>query len=48
MLVSDYFVAHGHTVKHIVEADKEPKVHALTKEARVVNGQLLYRGDRLF
>lgn len=48
MLVSDYFVAHGHTVKHIIEADKEPKEHALTKEARMVDGRLLYRGDRLF
>jgi uncharacterized protein (DUF488 family) len=48
MLVSDYFVANGHTVKHIIEADKEPKEHALTKEARVIEGKLLYRGDRLF
>jgi uncharacterized protein (DUF488 family) len=48
MLVSDYFVAHGNTVKHIVEADKGPKEHTLTKEARVIDGRLLYRGDRLF
>jgi uncharacterized protein (DUF488 family) len=48
MLVSDYFVAHGNTVKHIIEADKEPKEHALTKEARLIDGRLLYRGDRLF
>jgi uncharacterized protein (DUF488 family) len=48
MLVSDYFVAHGNTVKHIIEADKEPKPHALTKEARLIDGRLLYRGDRLF
>ena len=48
MLVSDHFVASGHTVKHIIEADKEPKEHALTKEARVIDGRLLYRGDRLF
>jgi uncharacterized protein (DUF488 family) len=48
MLVSDYFVAHGKAVQHILEADKQPKEHALTKEARVVDGQLLYRGDRLF
>lgn len=47
MLVSDYFVAHGHRVLHIVD-EKPPKEHALTKEARVVEGQLLYRGDRLF
>jgi uncharacterized protein (DUF488 family) len=48
MLVSDYFVAHGHTVRHILEADKEAKPHTLTKEARVIDGRLLYRGDRLF
>jgi uncharacterized protein (DUF488 family) len=48
MLVSDYFVAHGNTVRHIIEADKEPKAHTLTKEARVIDGRLLYRGDRLF
>jgi uncharacterized protein (DUF488 family) len=48
MLVSDYFVAQGHTVRHIIEADKEPKEHSLTKEARIVEGRLLYRGDRLF
>jgi len=48
MLVSDYFVAHGNTVRHIIEVDKEPKEHALTKEARMIEGHLLYRGDRLF
>jgi uncharacterized protein (DUF488 family) len=48
MLVSDYFVAHGNTVRHIIEVDKEPKEHALTKEARIIDGRLLYRGDRLF
>lgn len=48
MLVSDYFVAHGHPVRHIIEPDREAKEHALTKEARIVDGRLLYRGDRLF
>ena len=48
MLVSDYFVAHGNTVKHIIEADNQPKEHTLTKEARIIDGRLLYRGDRLF
>jgi uncharacterized protein (DUF488 family) len=48
MLVSDYFVAHSHTVRHIIEPDREPKEHALTKEARIIDGRLLYRGDRLF
>jgi uncharacterized protein (DUF488 family) len=47
MLVSDYFVAQGHTVGHIVD-EKPPKQHALTKEARIVEGKLFYRGDRLF
>jgi uncharacterized protein (DUF488 family) len=48
MLVSDYLVANGHTVRHIIEADKEPKPHSLTKEARVIDGRLVYRGNRLF
>jgi uncharacterized protein (DUF488 family) len=48
MLVSDYFVANGHVVKHVIEADREPKEHSLTKEARIIDGRLLYRGDRLF
>jgi uncharacterized protein (DUF488 family) len=46
MLVSDYLVAHGHTVLHILD-EKPPKQHALTKEARMVDGQLVYRGDYL-
>jgi uncharacterized protein (DUF488 family) len=46
MLVSDYFVAHGHTVLHIAD-EKPPREHQLTKEARIVEGKLLYRGDRL-
>jgi uncharacterized protein (DUF488 family) len=46
MLVSDYLVAHGHTVLHIMDL-KPPKAHALTKEARVVEGRLVYRGDYL-
>jgi uncharacterized protein (DUF488 family) len=47
MLVSDYLVAGGHTVLHIQD-EKPPKPHALTKEARVVDGRLVYRGDYLF
>jgi uncharacterized protein (DUF488 family) len=46
MLVSDYLVAHGHTVLHIMDA-KPPKAHTLTKEARVIDGRLAYRGDYL-
>jgi uncharacterized protein (DUF488 family) len=45
-LVSDWLVAHGHDVLHI--DDKEPvKPHQLTPEARLIDGQLIYRGDRL-
>lgn len=47
MLVSDYLVSHGHTVLHIQD-EKPPKPHALTREARVIEGQLVYRGDFLF
>lgn len=47
MLVSDYLVSRGHTVLHIQD-EKSPKAHALTKEARVIEGQLVYRGDFLF
>jgi uncharacterized protein (DUF488 family) len=47
MLVSDYLTAHGHEVLHI--QDKGPgKPHALMREARLIEGQLLYRGDQLF
>jgi uncharacterized protein (DUF488 family) len=46
MLVSDYLVAGGHTVLHILD-EKPAKPHALTKEARVVDGRLVYRGDYL-
>jgi uncharacterized protein (DUF488 family) len=46
MLVSDYLVAHGHTVLHIMN-EKPPKAHALTKEARVIDGRVVYRGDYL-
>jgi uncharacterized protein (DUF488 family) len=46
MLVSDYFTAQGHRVLHI-EDDKPPREHKMMEEARVVNGKLLYRGDRL-
>ena len=47
MLVSDYLVARGHEVLH-VDNDKLPRAHKLTPEARMVNGRLLYVGDRLF
>jgi uncharacterized protein (DUF488 family) len=46
MLVSDWLVAHGHEVMHI-DGTGPLKPHRLTVEARVVNGDLIYRGDRL-
>jgi len=46
MLVSDWLVAHGHEVLHIDDA-KPAKPHKLMAEARVEDGKLVYRGDRL-
>lgn len=46
MLVSDWLVAHGHEVLHI-DAEGPPKPHRLTAEARMIEGRLIYRGDRL-
>jgi uncharacterized protein (DUF488 family) len=46
MLVSDWLVAHNHEVLHI-DGTGVVKTHALTAEARIVDGRLLYRGDRL-
>ena len=47
MLVSDWLVAHGHEVLHI-DGSGPARPHSLTKEARLDNGKLIYRGDRLF
>ena len=47
MLVSDYLTAHGHKVLHIDSA-KPPREHLLMKEARLMDGRLLYIGDRIF
>ena len=46
MLISDWLVAHGHSVLHISGAGA-PKQHELMAEARMIDGQLIYRGDRL-
>ena len=46
MLVSDYLASQGHTVLHILD-ESAPKQHALTKDARIVEGRLVYRGDYL-
>jgi uncharacterized protein (DUF488 family) len=46
MLVSDWLVAHGHEVLHI-DGTGPVKPHKLTAEGRILDGRLLYRGDRL-
>jgi uncharacterized protein (DUF488 family) len=46
MLISDWLLAHGHEVLHI-DAAGPVKNHKLTAEARMVDGELIYRGDRL-
>jgi uncharacterized protein (DUF488 family) len=46
MLVSDWLVANGHQVFHI-NATGPVKPHTLMAEARIVDGRLIYRGDRL-
>jgi uncharacterized protein (DUF488 family) len=46
MLVSDWLVAHGHEVMHI-DGKGPVKSHNLTAEARMIDGELVYRGDRL-
>src|SRR5229473_2543495 len=45
MLVSDWLVAHGHEVLHI-DDEKPAKPHKLMAEVRLINGQLIYRGDK--
>jgi uncharacterized protein (DUF488 family) len=46
MLVSDYLVAHGYEVEHI-DATGPTRPHKLMPEARLIDGQLIYRGDLL-
>ena len=46
MLVSDWLAAHGHGVMHI-DGTGPVKPHHLTAEARLIDGGLIYRGDRL-
>jgi uncharacterized protein (DUF488 family) len=46
MLVSDWLAAHGHEVLHI-DGTGPVKRHVLTAEARMADGRLIYRGDRL-
>jgi uncharacterized protein (DUF488 family) len=46
MLVSDWLVAHGHEVLHIDDTGPV-KEHRMTAEARMIDGRMIYRGDRL-
>ena len=47
MLVSDWLVVHGHQVLHI-DGTGPVKSHELLAEARIIEDQLIYSGDRLF
>jgi uncharacterized protein (DUF488 family) len=47
MIVSDWLVAHGHEVLHI-DAEGPTRPHQLLAEARLIDGQMIYRGDNLF
>src|SRR5690349_3538348 len=47
MMLSDYLVAHGHTVQHIDGAGPT-RPHKLMDVARVIDGRLLYNGGELF
>ena len=47
MLVSDWLVAHGHEVFHI-DGSGPVKEHELMAEARLIDGEVIYRGNRLF
>lgn len=46
MLVSDWLVAHDHEVLHI-DGTGPLRPHNLIPEALMINGRLVYRGDRL-
>ena len=46
MLVSDWLVAHGHEVLHI-DGTGPVKPHKMMAEATLIDGQVIYRGDRL-
>lgn len=46
MLVSDWLAARGHEVFHI-DGTGPAKPHRLLPEARVIDGELIYRGDLL-
>ena len=48
MLVSDYLVAHGHTVLHIDDEKRPLRPHKLMAEARLIEGKLVYNAQQLF
>ena len=47
VIVSDWLVVHGHEVVHI-DAEGPTRPHKTTAEARMIEGQMIYRGDQLF
>jgi uncharacterized protein (DUF488 family) len=47
MMLSDYLVAHEHTVLHI-DGTGRPRPHKLMDVARMIDGQLIYNGGELF
>ncbi len=47
MLISDYLVAHGHTVLHIDDEKRPLREHKLMAEARLLDGKLVYDGGVL-
>lgn len=47
MMVSDYLVAHGHTVLHI-DGTGPTRAHKLMDVARFTGGELVYNGGELF
>jgi len=46
MLVSDWAVAHGHEVLHL-DDERPARRHQLMPGAELIDGRLIYRGDRL-
>jgi uncharacterized protein (DUF488 family) len=46
MMVSDWLAAHGHEILHL-DGTGPAKPHKPMAEVRVIDGQLIYRGDRL-
>lgn len=48
MLVSDYLTAKGCRILHIDDAKRPVREHKMMPEAQVVDGKLVYNGQRLF